>query len=37
MPIGSPGMEIPGSQAQPYEVIAFRNDGSTQVFATHGR
>lgn len=37
MPIGSPGMEIPGSEAQPYEVIAFRNDGSTQVFATHGR
>ncbi|HEY8507755.1 MAG TPA: DUF411 domain-containing protein [Steroidobacteraceae bacterium] len=37
MPIGSPGMEIPGSHAQPYEVIAFRNDGSTQVFATHGR
>jgi len=36
MPIGSPGMEIPGSHAQPYEVIAFRNDGSTQVFATHG-
>ena len=37
MPIGSPGMEIPGSNAQPYDVIAFRNDGSRQVFATHGR
>jgi hypothetical protein len=37
MPIGSPGMEIPGSNAQPYDVIAFRNDGSTHVFATHGR
>lgn len=37
MPIGSPGMELPGSNAQPYDVIAFRNDGSTHVFATHGR
>jgi hypothetical protein len=37
MPIGSPGMEIPGSNAQPYDVIAFRNDESTHVFATHGR
>jgi hypothetical protein len=37
MPIGSPGMEIPGGKVQPYDVIAFRNDGSTHVFATHGR
>jgi hypothetical protein len=37
MPIGSPGMEIPGSNAQPYDVIAFRNDGGTHVFAIHGR
>ena len=36
MPIGSPGMEVPGTAAQPYEVIAFRNDGRTDVFAKHG-
>jgi hypothetical protein len=37
MPIGSPGMEVPGTAAQSYDVIAFRNDGSRRVFATHGR
>ena len=30
MPIGSPGMEGPG--AQPYDVIAFRKDGSRVVY-----
>lgn len=37
MPIGSPGMEVPGVNAQPFDVIAFGKDGSTRVFATHGR
>ena len=36
MPIGSPGMEIEGVQAQPYEVIAFESDGGARVFARHG-
>lgn len=31
MPIGSPGMEQ-GSQRQPYEVVAFREDGATRVY-----
>jgi hypothetical protein len=35
MPIGSPGMEVPGRPAQPYSVIAFAEDGSTEVFANH--
>ncbi|MBI4266653.1 MAG: DUF411 domain-containing protein [Acidobacteria bacterium] len=35
MPIGSPGMEVAGTQAQRYDVIAFAKDGSTRVFATH--
>lgn len=35
MPIGSPGMEVPGTRAQPYDVIAFETDGSTRVFASH--
>ena len=37
MPVGSPGMEIPGMKPQPFDVIAFGKDGSTRVFATHGR
>lgn len=34
MPIGSPGMEM-GNRKQPYQVIAFREDGSRFVFATY--
>ena len=36
MPIGSPGMEVPGVPAQPYDVMAFENDGGASVFATYG-
>jgi len=35
MPVGSPGMEIPG-QMQPYDVLLVALDGSTSVFAHHG-
>jgi hypothetical protein len=35
MPIGSPGMEVPGTRAQAFDVIAFGKDGSTRVFASH--
>ena len=34
MPIGSPGMEVPGQRAQPYVVIAFGASGQ-RVFARH--
>lgn len=34
MPIGSPGMEV-GQRKDPYDVVAFSRDGSTQVFAKH--
>ena len=34
MPLGSPGMEM-GGRKQPYEVIAFRADGSRYVFARY--
>lgn len=37
MPTGSPGMEVQGARAQPYDVIAFEKDGRTQVFASRGR
>lgn len=34
MPLGSPGMEVPGRAAQPYAVIAF-GPGGRRVFARH--
>ena len=35
MPIGSPGMEVPGVKAQPYNVLRFDKDGETRVFAEY--
>ena len=35
MPIGSPGMEVPGVASQPYKVLAFTRDGKTTVFASY--
>ena len=34
MPVGSPGMEAPGSPAQPYQVFTFDSKGNRGVFAT---
>ena len=34
MPAGSPGMEVPGSPAQRYQVFTFDKHGKTRVFAT---
>ena len=34
MPLGSPGMEVPGQPAQPYDVVAFGPKGQG-VFASH--
>ena len=34
MPLGSPGMEVPGKQ-DPYEVLAFDSAGKIQVFARY--
>ena len=33
MPIGSPGMEMPGRRADRYDIIAFERSGKTRVFA----
>lgn len=33
MPVGSPGMEMPGRPAEPYEVIAFRGGDLASVYA----
>jgi hypothetical protein len=35
MPIGSPGMEVPGMKAQAFDVIAFTKQGTTRIFASH--
>jgi hypothetical protein len=35
MPIGSPGMEVPGVTPQSYQVIAFDARGGSRVFATY--
>lgn len=32
MPVGSPGMEAPGRQAERYDVLAFDRSGRIQVF-----
>jgi hypothetical protein len=32
MPVGSPGMEIEGTAAEPYDVVAFAGDGSRFVY-----
>jgi hypothetical protein len=37
MPIGSPGMEVPGTAPQPFSVLAFDKAGKSRVFATYGR
>lgn len=35
MPVGTPGMEIPGRPAERYDVLSFDARGKTQVFAKH--
>lgn len=35
MPIGSPGMEVAGSPAEPFDVIAFDGQGNSSVFASY--
>lgn len=37
MPIGSPGMEVPGRQAQPFEVLLVARDGSSTVYSRYPR
>ena len=35
MPIGSPGMEMPGRRAEPYQVLALGRDGTVSVYASY--
>jgi hypothetical protein len=37
MPVGSPGMEVEGAPAQPYDVIAFAANGERTIFASYGQ
>ena len=37
MPLGSPGMEVPGQKPQTYNVISFDKAGDVKVFATYNR
>jgi hypothetical protein len=34
MPMGSPGMEVPGGRKDPYDIIAFSRDGKVSVYET---
>ena len=35
MPVGSPGMELQGAATDPYDVIAFAENGQTSIFASY--
>jgi hypothetical protein len=35
MPLGSPGMEQPDGETEPYDVLLVKKDGSVEVFARH--
>jgi hypothetical protein len=35
MPAGSPGMEMPDGRRDPFDVLAFKADGSTTVFSRY--
>ncbi len=35
MPIGSPGMDMPGREAEPYQVLSFDLAGTIQVYGTY--
>ncbi|MBF0369110.1 MAG: DUF411 domain-containing protein [Magnetococcales bacterium] len=35
MPIGSPGMEVPGEEPDKYDVVTFTEDGQMSLFASH--
>jgi hypothetical protein len=34
MPMGSPGMEVPGGRKDPYDIMAFARDGKVSVYET---
>lgn len=36
MPVGSPGMEVPSGEVQPYDVMLVGPDGKATVYSHHG-
>jgi hypothetical protein len=37
MPVGSPGMEVPGVEPEPFEVVTFDAVGNTEIYSTHNQ
>jgi len=37
MPLGSPGMEVPTGETQPYTVTQVNKDGSLSIFSSHSK
>ncbi len=37
MPVGSPGMEVPGAELQPFDVVTFDVAGNTEVYSTYNQ
>lgn len=37
MPMGSPGMEVPSGETQPYTVTQVNKDGSLSIFSSHSK
>jgi hypothetical protein len=37
MPLGSPGMEVPGAGVAPYVILTFDRQGQTTVFERRSR
>lgn len=37
MPLGSPGMEVPSGETQPYSVTLVNKDGSLSIFSSHSK
>ena len=37
MPMGSPGMEVPSGEVQPYTVTQVNKDASLSIFSTHNK
>jgi hypothetical protein len=35
MPVGTPGMEVPGREPDKYDVLSYQADGSTAVYESH--
>jgi len=35
MPVGSPGMEVPGMAPVPYNALAFDESGGIRIFSSH--